>query len=297
MSGDTTEPVAVTEAVARGLAPPRPQGSAHKGSRGCVLAVGGSAETPGAILLAGIAALRAGAGILQVATVRSVASHLATAVPEARVIGLDEGPGGDIAGRCAGRLVELARDADAVLIGPGVADDNALRELVAALLRDAPRTALVVDARALAVVSADLVDGRGAPVVLTPNHMEAAGLLDTDADEVEADPARALAALVDRFRCTVSLRGGETLSSAPGQPVYRDTNGSPGLGTSGSGDVLAGFLTGLIARGTPALAAAVWAVHVHARSGQRLSTRIGELGFLARELLDEMGSVAAALSG
>lgn len=120
-------------------------------------------------------------------------------------------------------------------------------------------------------------------------------MLDTDVEDVQRDPTSSLAALLDRFGCAVTLRGGETFSTAPGEDVYRDESGSPGLGTSGSGDVLAGFLTGLLARGSAPLSAILWAVHVHAQSGQRLSSRIGALGYLARELLDEMTSVATEL--
>ncbi len=121
-------------------------------------------------------------------------------------------------------------------------------------------------------------------------------MLDISVDEAGADPIRTIGRLLERFGCPVSLRGGETFTAAPGGPIYREESGTPGLGTSGSGDVLTGFLTGLLARGTDPLAAMVWAVHVHAQSGLRLSGRIGELGYLARELLDEMASVATELS-
>jgi ADP-dependent NAD(P)H-hydrate dehydratase len=290
-----SDTVVVTPAVLRDLAPVRPEGSAHKGMRGRVLIIGGSSEMPGAALLAGIAALRAGAGVLQVATVESAAFHLATAIPEARVIGLPEGPGGEIARSAASRLVDLAGAADAVLVGPGMTDDDELAELVPALLQGASEVATVVDARALAAVTPQLLAARDGATVLTPNAKEACTMIEADVDDVQEDPLGCLRTLVSDFHCAVTLRGGETFTTAPGEPVYRDESGSPGLGTSGSGDVLTGFLTGLLARGTAPVGAAVWAVHVHAQSGQRLSSRVGPLGYLARELLDEMAAVATEL--
>jgi NAD(P)H-hydrate repair Nnr-like enzyme with NAD(P)H-hydrate dehydratase domain len=121
-----------------------------------------------------------------------------------------------------------------------------------------------------------------------PNPHEMAGLLDQDDDEVADDPAAALATAVERLGCTVTLRGGETWSSGPGEPTYVDRSGGPGLGTSGSGDVLAGLLAGYLARGADPLGAVLWATHVHGTAGDRCAARLGELGFLARELLDEI---------
>ena len=289
------EPVIVTPAVLAELAPPQPEGEAHKGMRGSVLVVGGTSETPGAALLAGIAALRAGAGVLQVATAASVARALAVALPEARVIALPETDGGDIAG-CAGeQLCELATAADAVLVGPGLADEAALAELVPSLIAAGAGGFLVVDAKALDAVTPSLAADHRHRVVLTPNAKEGASLLDVEVDEVNRDLRASHGKLVARFGCTVALRAGETFAGGPGQPTYHDSSGRPGLGSSGSGDVLAGYLTGLLARGTPPLAAAVWAVHVHAQAGRRLSSRIGRLGYLARELLDELASTAAEL--
>lgn len=288
--------IVVTPEVLAELAPPPIEGTAHKGKRGCVLVVGGTAETPGAALLAGIAALRAGAGVLQVATVASVASQLAVAIPEARVIALPETSGGDIAGHCGPQLLEHAARADAILVGPGLADESALAELVPALLDGIDGARLVVDAKGLTAITPQLARGRADRLLLTPNTSEGAQLLGVDVAEVDADARDAHQRLVELYGCVVALRGGETWSGAPGGPAYLDTSGSPGLGSSGSGDVLAGFLAGLLARGTAPVAAAVWAVHVHAQSGRRLGARIGPLGYLARELLEELASVAAELS-
>ena len=116
--------------------------------------IAGSSQTPGAALLAGVAALRAGAGILQIATATSVARRLAVAVPEARVIALDETTNGDIAGSCASEVFALAKRADAILIGPGLGEGEDVAEPVAALLSGALDTPIVIDAHALTALNA-----------------------------------------------------------------------------------------------------------------------------------------------
>jgi hydroxyethylthiazole kinase-like uncharacterized protein yjeF len=287
--------VVVTPAVLRDHSPPEPASYSHKGDRGCVLVIGGTRETPGAVVLAGIAALRAGAGVLQVATAESVARAVAVALPEARVIGIAESPLGDLSGGSGSRLAELAGAAQAVLIGPGLADADALATLMPSLLAGLDSQAVVIDAHALRAITPELLHRHRDRVVLTPNVKEAAELLGADAGDVERESAQSIRSLVDRFGCTVALRGQETYIQAPRTSAYHDESGTPGLGTSGSGDVLVGYLAGLLARGAAPLAAALWAVHVHGQAGQRLSARLGHLGFLARELLDDLSIIAAEL--
>jgi NAD(P)H-hydrate repair Nnr-like enzyme with NAD(P)H-hydrate dehydratase domain len=130
-----------------------------------------------------------------------------------------------------------------------------------------------------------------------PNFKEMAELLDRPVDDVAADPVAALTEAVSRLRVTVTLRGPETWTSAPGERVYHDEGGSSGLATSGSGDVLAGAITGLAARGADPLTAALWATHLHAAAGDRCSAQRGSNGYLARELLDELAPAMATLVG
>jgi ADP-dependent NAD(P)H-hydrate dehydratase len=280
----------ITPALLRDWALPVPSGG--KDARGTVLVVGGSRFTPGAVLLAGVAALRAGAGVLQLATAESAAATLSIQVPEALVVGLPETRGGAVAGTPDARLTDLVGGANVVAVGPGLNDIEETRRLLHLVLDAAgPETALVLDAYALGALThePDLLVGSGRPVVLTPNLTEARHLLDRDlGDDVDAEAAE----LARRYDAVVSLYG--HIASPDGQS-WREESGDAGLGTSGSGDVRSGLLAGLLSRGAEPAQAACWAAFAHAVSGQRLVPRFGRIGFLARELLDEIPHTLATV--
>lgn len=271
----------ITPGLLREWPLPDPQGD--KKARGTVLVVGGARYTPGAVLLAGTAALRAGAGRLQMAVEASTATALSIAVPEAKVIGL---PDDDE------QLRRLAEGADVLAVGPGLddVDDTArlLREVLDAAREDA---AVVLDAYALGALSKDpgLIKGRPQRVVLTPNVTEAEYLLGREPGDDLAAEARTLA---ERYQAVVSLYGH---IADPGGGAWREESGDIGLGTSGSGDVRAGIVAGLLGRGAAPAQAACWGAFAHAVSGQRLAPRYGRTGFLARELVDELAYTIATV--
>jgi hydroxyethylthiazole kinase-like uncharacterized protein yjeF len=255
-----------------------------KRSRGTVLVAGGSPSTPGGAMLAGMAALRVGAGVLALAVAHSVAGAVAAAVPEASVFGVHllDGAGGD-------DFDELTSGRDVVVVGPGLDDPEHAAALVNGMLdHAATETRFVLDAFALGVLSGaadqDVLAGRA---VLTPNAAEAARLLKADADELADRAAGEIARdIASRFGVVVSYQ--DCVASANGRQ-WTVPGGHPGLGTSGSGDVLAGAITGLIARGAELDQAACWGTYLHKAAGERL----GHLGFLARELATELAAVLA----
>jgi ADP-dependent NAD(P)H-hydrate dehydratase len=271
---------------------PLPTPTGGKEARGQILIVGGSAEVPGAVLLAAEAALRAGAGKLQVATVASVVSSLSVNLPEALVRALPETPDGAVAADAAERVRDLAAGAAAVLIGPGMVDKEQTQGFTDRLLQyvECP---VVLDALGMASVTADptclhRLEGRA---VLTPNPKELAITLHRELEEVEADPAGAALELAHRARATVALGGATSWIASPTGSLWCDESGGAGLGVSGSGDVRAGVTAGLLARGAEPDQAAAWACHLHGRAGERLAAAIGKLGFLARELPAEIPRV------
>lgn len=295
MPRNTPEPTLVTPQVLRDWQLPEPTGG--KNARGSVLVIGGSAETLGAVLLAAEAAMRAGAGKLQVATVASTAGLAAQSLPEALVRALPETDGGAIAAAAADTVRELAEAADAVLIGPGMADKDETRSFGERLLPGL-RGPVALDALALAAVTADdtCVGHLRGNVVLTPNPTEIAYCLHVEEDEVEADPAGAAVELSHRARAVIGLGGARSFIAAPDDRLWQDDSGGAGLGVSGSGDVRAGITAGLLARGADPAQAAVWAAFLHGRTGERLSSSVGRLGFLARELPAEIPRALAEIT-
>jgi ADP-dependent NAD(P)H-hydrate dehydratase len=269
----------VTSALLRDWRLPQP--GATKRSRGQVLVAGGSPSTPGAVMLAGLAALRVGAGVLGMAVAASVSPAVAAAVPEASVTGLPQLDGAAPNDRFAGQLAGCS----VVLVGPGLDDPDAALDLIDTSVRHAdPDTWFVADAFALGVLpGSEHRSALAGRCVLTPNPSEAERLLD-DLDD-DADDADTALRIAERFQAVVSYQG---CIADPEGHAWRVPAGHPGLGTSGSGDVLAGAITGLLARGADANQAACWATFLHAVAGERLAARVGRLGFLARELADQL---------
>lgn len=260
-----------------------------KNSRGRVLLVGGARFVPGALALTGEAVLRAGAGKLQMATVEAVALALGVLVPEAAMIGLPMREDGEIAQEGVAVLADMVRQCDLLLVGPGMSATAETGLFVKGLLDLSP-PALLLDAAALtcanlgelAKAAADL------PLVLTPHHGEMARLMGRDPQAIADDPAKAVRAVVAQTGAIVALKGSETWIGGPDAPILHFTGGCEGLGIGGSGDVLAGIIGGLIARGVPPLVATAWGVALHGAAGQQAAKEIGAVGFLARELLPQI---------
>ena len=273
----------ITPALLRGWPLPAPDGDGDKVTRGRLLVVAGSEELPGAAILAADAALRAGVGKLCVATERAVATGLAMAVPEARVIALH----GD---RRADTVAdEEAESSDALLVGPGIGKPGAglLAQLRNAASRISPA---VVDAGALEILRKRA--RTQAQWVVTPHLGEMAHLMGCDKEVVEAHAADIALEVAAAHGAVVVLKGATTFVADPEGSLWVHDKRNVGLAISGSGDVLAGIVAALVARGAGCAQAAVWGVALHARAGSRLVSRYGRLGGLAREL---PGFVPAAM--
>lgn len=282
----------LTRAALRRMPLPKPSPDDDKDSRGRVLIVGGSTLVPGAILLAGVAALRAGAGKLQLATSRGAAVGLGLEVPEALVLPLPQSRNGEIAGARAARpLKDYADTADAILVGPGMATNPSVAALLSAFaLLVGDEAMLVLDgAAAIALSPARRRLARfGGRMIITPHAGEMAALLDVEKEEVEQSAAAMAQRAAEEFGAVVALKGAESWIADADGTLLRFRGGSVGLGTSGSGDTLAGIVVGLAARGASPLTAVAWGVWAHAVAGRVLARRVGRTGFLARELLSEV---------
>jgi ADP-dependent NAD(P)H-hydrate dehydratase len=251
-----------------------PHLNADKEARGTVLVIGGSAQTPGAVVLAGLAALRMGAGRLQLATVPEVLIPLAISMPEARAIDVAE-------------TEPLIASADAIVVGPGFNDAELAASVISSVLTGAaPNAVIVLDAMAIDVLPrcAEAATSRRGHLVLTPNRAELARLVSDD------DVPRALRLAARRYGAAICCF---EYVSAPDGTLWRDDHDVVGLGTSGAGDALAGLAGGAGARSGDAFTAACWAAAAHRSAATRVASDIAPLGYLASELID---AVPAALN-
>jgi len=281
-------PVRVDDGLLRAWRLPDPGGD--KSERGTVLVVGGARQTPGAVLLAAEAALRVGAGKVQVATAADSATTLAVALPESFVEGLPVLQDGELAVAGADRVLELASDADVVLLGPGLGHPQSA-DLFAAQIIPHLDTQLVLDALGTAYLTGRLdgirhLTGRA---LLTPNVTELAALLDRPEKAVSDDLLGAVRAVADGTDAVV-LGGGEVSYVArPRGESWSCDSGPSGLATAGSGDVKAGVAAGLLARGATPEQAAVWVAWLHGRAGETLEG--DQPGFLARDVVGAVPTV------
>ncbi|HEX8535018.1 MAG TPA: NAD(P)H-hydrate dehydratase, partial [Allosphingosinicella sp.] len=250
---------------------PRHPDDGSKEDRGRILVVGGSRELPGAALLAAVAALRAGAGKLQIATAESISVQLGVAIPEARVIPHKETAEGCIDETAVEGLIEWATKAQAVMIGCGLQHGPPLDTLLDALLACGAEVPLVLDAAVLGSLAprADALKAWKGGAIVLPHAGEMARLLECERDEVAADPLGAARRAAETFGVVAVIKGEFSHIVAPDGRAFRFRGGGVGLATSGSGDTLAGIVGGLCARGADPLTAALWGVYLHGEAGRR----------------------------
>lgn len=265
---------------------PRLSPRSDKEERGAVLVIAGGAGVPGAPVLVGRAALRAGAGKLQVLSTKRFLGPLGAVLPEAGMLQAAETRRLEIALPSPDRLKALVANASAVVIGPGMAARKTPRRFARRLMQAWPSLPLVVDAAALphpeeAERFARLAQGRA---ILTPHAGEMARLLDLPMEAVLADPLGMARQAARQLQSVVVMKGPLTFVTTPSGSAWRHEGGVAGLATSGSGDVLAGLIAGLLARGASPLQAAQWGVYLHAAAGRRLAKDVGPLGFIASEM-------------
>jgi hydroxyethylthiazole kinase-like uncharacterized protein yjeF len=256
-----------------------------KESKGRILVIAGSRQVPGAALLTATAAMRAGAGKLRIATVESIAVQLGIAMPEAMVIGVGEDEDGGFIEAAVDMLAKQAAKVDAVVAGPGVKANAACRGLASSLIES--DAALALDVGVLKSLR-PLDKERGLTPVLLPDTDELAALLDCDQNEIERDPLGCGLRAAELYRSVLLVKGPTSHVVTPEGRVWTQSGGAPGLGVSGSGDVLAGIVGGLLARGAEPLNALLWSVWLHGQAGTRLAKKVGPVGFLAREIAAEV---------
>jgi ADP-dependent NAD(P)H-hydrate dehydratase len=257
----------------------------HKGDYGKVCIIAGSVGMSGAAALAGRAALRAGAGLVRVATPKSVLPIVATIEPSFTTIALPEDSAGRISVKAINTILEAIGENDSVAFGPGIGISGAIRSILENLL-DQPNLRLVIDADGLnnlagiknwpAILKAKLI--------LTPHPGEMkrlwSGLL---REELPAERQQQAVQLARRTNTIVVLKGAGTVVT-DGEKAYINKTGNPGMATAGSGDVLTGVITALLGQGLSNFDAAVLGVYIHGLAGDIAAEKFGQISLIATDI-------------
>jgi NAD(P)H-hydrate epimerase len=269
--------------------PPR-VATSHKGDFGRVLIIGGSRNMSGAVALAGMAALRAGAGLVTLAVPRAVQSTVAAHEPSVMTLGLPDDESGQIAAGADAVLGEPLERATAVAVGPGLGRGPAITELVGWLYTTMPRP-LIVDADGLNALSnhPTMLASPAGSRILTPHPGEFARLTGHPAPPATDEAARAvaaagLAAADPTGQTIVVLKGHHSVVADSGRCAFNRT-GNPGMASGGSGDVLTGVAVALAGQDCPPFDAARLAVHVHGDAGDLAAAELGETSLIASDLV------------
>ncbi|NQZ99759.1 MAG: NAD(P)H-hydrate dehydratase [Myxococcales bacterium] len=293
---DTRIDAHVLTAAAAGARLPARPAAGHKGTFGHALIVAGSEGKTGAAALAATAAGRAGAGLVTVACPAGIHDILEIKCTEAMTVPVADTPRRALAAEAEGALVGLAAERDAVGLGPGLGRDAETLRLVTSLAKqiEAP---LALDADGLRPFTdqPELLAARSRDTVLTPHPGEAAHLLSTSSDEINADRVGAARRLAERTGSVVLLKGASSVIADPSGELVVNPTGGPALSTGGTGDVLLGMVTALLAQGVPGFEAAALGAYWHGAAADALAQVRGGSGLLAGDLLDELPRTAERL--
>ena len=278
----------ITPHAIAGLIGPRPA-EANKGSFGHVLVIGGSLGKAGAAAMAGMSALRAGAGLSTVATVRSVLATVAGFHPELMTEPLHETDAGTISMRALeyGHVDELTQGKTVLAVGPGISRNPETAEFVRSVV-EKYRAPMVLDADGLNAFegATDHLNGDGRPLVITPHPGEMARLTGRSIPEVQKDRIGAARAFAKEHNLMVVLKGHRTLVARPDGETWVNTTGNPGMATGGTGDVLTGMVAGMIAQNPQRVAEAVTsAVYLHGLAGNIARETMGEQSLVATDVI------------
>ena len=274
---------------------PKRRAESHKGDYGRALLIGGSLGMSGAIGLAGMAALRSGAGLVKLAVPDVCLATVASYEPSYMTLALASDEAGRIAAAARSVIAPVLGEATCCGCGPGLGRSAELDDLVWWLYESIEQP-IVLDADGLNALAADRSRLRhpGGPRILTPHPGEFRRLVGTDRLTVQASREKAVE-LAEACGVIVVLKGHRTLVT-DGQRIVENSTGNPGMATGGAGDVLTGIITALVCQGLAPCDAACLGVHVHGLAGDLAAERLGETSLTASDLVGELPKVFQQLN-
>jgi len=262
---------------------------AHKGDFGKVCIIAGSVGMSGAAALAGRAALRAGAGLVRVATSQSALPIVASIEPSYTTVALPEDNTGKISSKAVSTILNLTSDNDCFAFGPGVGVSKGLQSVVESLIEQ-ENIPLLIDGDGLNNLSniKDWPKKAKAKLILTPHPGEMkrlwTGLL---REKQPADRQQQASKLAQHTKSVVVLKGAGTVVTDGGK-VYINKTGNPGMATAGSGDVLTGIITALVGQGLDNFDAAVLGVYIHGLAGDIAAEKVGQISLMATDIIESL---------
>lgn len=270
----------------------------HKGDFGRALLIGGSRGMSGAIGLAGIAALRGGAGLVTLAVPDVCLDVVASFEPSYMTTPLPSDHAGRVALAAKQAIAQSSTGATCLACGPGLGRSDELTELVGWLYETAVQP-IVFDADALNALSfrSDGLSSPGGPRILTPHPGEFRRLIGDEASEFSLQSLRDRAIQVAGEQKVVMVLKGHHTLIADGERVTYNTTGNPGMATGGSGDVLTGLIAALVCQGLPPFDAAQLGVHLHGLAGDLAAEKLGEASVIAKDLADHLPEAFRGLHG
>ncbi|GAU77998.1 bifunctional ADP-dependent NAD(P)H-hydrate dehydratase/NAD(P)H-hydrate epimerase [Fusibacter sp. 3D3] len=276
----------ISHEMVKQMIPKRPKNS-HKGLYGKASIIAGSFGMTGAAILCGKSALRSGVGLLKLIIPESLHAIITTSVPEAVTVPLAETRKGVFGINQVEKLVQTCDTADVIAIGPGCGQNAELNEILRHLvtLVDKP---VIIDADGLNTLArnVDVLGHKKNEVVLTPHPGEMSRLTNLPLEVINLHPITTARDFAKKWKVIVVLKGARTVIALPSGQTYININGNPGMATAGSGDVLTGIITSLVAQGLSPEKAAVAGVYIHGYSGDLMVSQKGEYGLIAGDLIE-----------
>jgi ADP-dependent NAD(P)H-hydrate dehydratase / NAD(P)H-hydrate epimerase len=290
------------EDVRRWLDVSRRGAHANKGDVGKVLIVAGSRGKTGAACLAGEAALRAGCGLVTIATPESSQPVVASrTIPECMTEALDETKAGSVDREASDRVLELAAERDVIAIGPGLGStDKSTRAFMRAVAMKRKRP-MVIDAdglNCLAPWAGNLLGSAEFPLILTPHPGEMSRLISRSIGKVLKSPIDVAASFAKDRRVILVLKGSPTVIASPDGEVYVNSTGNAGMATGGTGDVLTGIIASFVAQKIEdPLTATIAAVYLHGMAGDLSASKLGTRAMIASDITAHLGQAFIAVGG
>ena len=271
------------------LLPQRPVNS-HKGSFGKVGVIGGSSGMAGAPSLTGLAALRIGSGIVRVAVPEKIQSTVAGYSPELITLGL-KGMESLLKVEDLNVIEELMEQSTVMAVGPGLGISDSTRKLVSKILQEF-QGPLVLDADGInSLRDLELLSERKGSLVLTPHPGEMARLMGIDIEEIQSRRIDFSREFASKYNLYLILKGAATIIALPDGNIYINPSGNEGMATAGSGDVLTGLLTGLLAQGMDMEEAVILGPYLHGMAGDLAADEISSYGMIAGDIINYITEV------